>query len=639
MDERHTRRSLALAMSASTVIVFAFLWALNLNQPPALKQTLNLYLLALGAFAVALQSVFLLKGDIFDGAGRVEKGRVLAMAVVVLVVAQLATSFASYAYRQLDFLYGAQAAARTLYARLDDEADSRSDEDARAFLQKPDVQAQIAESGAFARVSVLSAADAARLSADTVYRFPLAQGVLVFHLSDEHARKVMRDTLSELLSVFAATVFLTIELMLFALKRTELADRRRAEPASEPPVRALAYVRQIAFVFYFSSRMAQSFIPVLARSLGGSFFGMTGSMRAGLPQSAETLFTCAAIFLTARLVTKRGWKLPFLAGLGLVAVGTLASALVADITAFVVARAVVGLGYGFCWMTLRNFALFGRNAREKAEGFTDLNAGLYAGINCGAVLGSVLAEKMGYAPVLLLTSAFTLLCVLLVFRMENCVYRAPRPVDPQTNSRPGLWDAKGWSLLALFVLLMIAPSCLVAGFKSTMLPIYFVDIGHGVADVGRAQLLYGLVIIYLGPFLGHVLVRYPNLLRWNYAYNALLAAGLILFGLFGGLVPAFVGVGLIALADSFGFVAQNNYFLSMDGVRRLGESRSLSYLSFLKKMAEMLGPILFALTLTPRAVLLVGLGILALVAVFWLGARMLGAGGRGRASAPGNGCA
>ena len=86
----------------------------------------------------------------------------------------------------------------------------------------------------------------------------------------------------------------------------------------------------------------------------------------------------------------------------------MATAFAGPILLFILARALTGLGYGFCWMTLRNFALFGRNEEEKSEGFSLLNAGLYAGINCGSVLGSILADKVGYQIILFLMRMFVL---------------------------------------------------------------------------------------------------------------------------------------------------------------------------------------------------------------------------------------
>lgn len=84
---------------------------------------------------------------------------------------------------------------------------------------------------------------------------------------------------------------------------------------------------------------------------------------------------------------------------------------------------------------------------------------------------------------------------------------------------------------------------------------------------------------------------------------------------------------MIALADGFGFGAQNAYFLRLPMIGRLPSSRSLSILSFIKKMAEMLGPLTFALAMGfPGGSGLLWMGIL------FLGASALAALTAGRGS-------
>lgn len=144
-------------------------------------------------------------------------------------------------------------------------------------------------------------------------------------------------------------------------------ERKQQEDRIQPT--ALSYVRQIAFVFYFASRLSSAFIPIMAKSFGETFLGMSANGAAALPQSAETLLTCAAIFITTEILTRKGWKLPFGIGLLLVALGTFLSAISPTLPVFIGARAVVGLGYGFCWMTLRNLALFGKMTASRHGAF------------------------------------------------------------------------------------------------------------------------------------------------------------------------------------------------------------------------------------------------------------------------------
>ncbi|MBO5092795.1 MAG: MFS transporter [Lachnospiraceae bacterium] len=449
---------------------------------------------------------------------------------------------------------------------------------------------------------------------------------LRFVLYDEHIEESLiqselAGTVTGLLTTLVISVFFSVEIVWLMIKLT--TEKRQGENRIKPA--ALSYVRQLAFLFYFASRLSSAFIPIMAKSFGETFLGMSESGAAGLPQSAETLLTCVAIFATTELLTRKGWKLPFGVGILLVALGTFLSALSPTLLAFIAARAVVGLGYGFCWMTLRNLALFGKDDGEQAWGFSMLNAGLYAGMNCGSSLGAILAEQFGYRSVFFMAAALTLLCSFAIIRMENAVLRKreeePEEADGQTLERERFGLRETLQAVS-FSVLMIAPSCFAASYLSYFLPLYFESIGRGVSDVGRAQLLYGVVIVYIGPKLSEFLIgKDKKLLLSNYGYNLLFSAGFLVLGCLGGTKGAFFAALCLAVADSFGFSVQNNYFLALPSVRRMGASRSLSYLSFLKKMSEMLGPTVFALALIlgyEPGVRFLGILFLAAAALFYV---------------------
>jgi len=438
------------------------------------------------------------------------------------------------------------------------------------------------------------------------------------HLEEAFIQSELNATIVSLLTALVISVFFSVEVVWLMIK--VLTEKEQGEKRIQPA--ALSYVRQIAFLFYFASRLSAAFIPIMAKSFGETLFGMSENGAAGLPQSAETLLTCVAIFVTTELLSRKGWKLPFGIGLLLVAFGTFLSAISPTLLVFIAARAVVGLGYGFCWMTLRNLALFGKDDSEQAWGFSMLNAGLYAGMNCGSSLGSILAEKFGYKNVFVMAAVLTIMCSLVIVRMENAVLK--KKELPETGGQEGkgafrfTWREKIQVLC--FAVFMIAPSCIVASYLSYFLPLYFENMGRGVSDVGRAQLLYGLIIVYIGPKLSKYLTaKDKKLIFSNLAYNLLFSAGLLLVGCFGGMEMAFVAVLCLAVADSFGFSVQNNYFLALPSVRQMGASKSLSYLSFLKKLTEMLGPTVFAMVIVlgyEAGLKLLGTVFLAAVVLF-----------------------
>lgn len=592
MQSKKIRRSLLFGSVVVIMVVLLFLWILNMNESGSVRRMLQICIAILGGAAVVTIAVFFLKGPALNVYGQVESGNIMAMMVSVLAVILLAFSFAAYSQKDQQLRYEMYGDMRQMIGRLE------TAEDSREYGQILDETVQNSPSckGAYIISSTGSmyASSGASLLAGQEdmqrYEFPmLNDGQVVFWVDESYQKGQLYDTLLELLTTFVISVFFAVEMVWSMIGQVS----RKAEPELRDRPAALYFVRQTAFLFYFASRLSAAFIPVMAKGLDGSFFRMDANMAAGMPQSAETLLTCVAIFAATELLTRKGWKLPFMAGLGLVAAGTFLSAVAGNLLVFIAARAVVGLGYGFCWMTLRNLALFGRDEKEKTWGFSMLNAGLYAGMNCGSAMGSILAERFGYRNVFFMATVLTVLCSLFIIRMENALLPKSEKVEVK-KERTSLAMSEKLRVIS-FSVLMIAPSCIVGSYTSYYLPLYYESIGRGVADVGRAQLLYGLLIVYVGPWLSAKIIDRSHDLIWaNILYNVIFSVGLLTAGLMGGLLASILAVVCLGVADSFGFGVQNNYFLAMPAIASMNPGRALSSLSFLKKITEMLGPTAYA---------------------------------------------
>ncbi len=596
--EAKKRKWLALLTFGIVLMILAFLWIINQGQPPGMRSSLDVTLAILGVCAMIALLLFIFYGDIFNPDGSMQRSQIMLILTAVICIIQLTLAFATYSYKQLDFENASLQKARGIFTSIEEKLPTNG-----FLVNSIELCEEISSVYILNEQNIVTdASDKAvlgkMLKVDplTAYRFPCGTSTIVMNIREAYQKKMTVKILLDLLTVLAASILLTIELVIFMIKFIEDRFETKEARHEKTPYRMVGYVRQIAFFFYFASRMATTFITIIAKNLGGSFLGLKGNVLAGIPQSAEFLFTCVAIFVTSIIIERKGWKLSFISGLFIVALGTLLSAFSGNIAMFILSRGIVGLGYGFCWMTLRNFALFTENDKDKTVCFAMLNAGIYAGINCGAVFGSVLADILGYVPVLILASVLTIVCTVAISRFENAVYHRTKPEGLRgmsTGKESGRYE--GLPKLIVFVALMILPSCIMGSYLGYYLPIYFTGIGKLTSDIGRSQLLYGLLIVYAGPYLVKLLNQYPSLFKWNVLYNLLFSMALLIFGLTGGYAPAILVVLALGMADSFGFVAQNNYFLNLAIVKRLGESRALSYISVIKKLAEMLGPIVFGL--------------------------------------------
>lgn len=585
-----------LSLLAGSVFVILidmfFLWILNMNEAEKIRQMLELCILILGGVAIGAIILFFIKGPILNVYGQIEIRNIMAMMISVLIIIQLAFSFVAYSQKDQELRYEMYGDMRRVIAQL--EA-CKNREQLQQVLNET-----VENSDSCEGVDITDSEGTVKyLSSDAEhifknenaeqYEFPFFEDSrIVFRINKNYRNRQVINIWLNLLTTLAISIFFSVE-MVWGMIR--IVNRKNTVSDQKPE--ALVFVRQIAFLFYFASRLSAAFIPIMAKSMNSTLFGTGSNVAAGIPQSAETLLTCVAIFAATELLTRKGWKLPFIAGLGFAAFGTLLSAVSQSLMLFIAARAIVGLGYGFCWMTLRNLALFGQDDREKTWGFSMLNAGLYAGMNCGSALGSILAERFGYRNVFFMAVMLTLLCSVFIIRMENAVLpkSGAKKEKKKSESLPVIEKLQ----ILAFAVFMIAPSCIVGSYLSYFLPLYYESIGRSISDVGRTQLLYGLLIVYMGPYLSAKIIEKSSNLMWaNFAYNAIFSVGLVVAGVLGGIWASILGVLCLGIADSFGFGVQNNYFLAFPAVESMGGEKSLSYLSFLKKITEMLGPTAYA---------------------------------------------
>jgi MFS family permease len=558
--------------------------------------------------------VFYWKGAIFEVSGKLKSGLIATVILGILIVVQVAFAFANYAYKQMQFSFVCFDKARVLFSGVNWNEKDTLDEQIGELPEEID-QVYLADAdGKLVYSRGLPAEETPSWDPLERYVFPFGSLSVGMHISHESAMSALRRNLLDLLTVLVVSLFFCFELVLILQQYIQRKVALAETGGEKRPQDALLYLRQIAFLFYFGSRMAVTFIPVLAKKL----IGAPGSdIAASIPQSAETLLTCVAIFITSEIIIRKGWKIPFVLGLLIVAGGTCMSAFAPSLVFFIAARAIAGLGYGFCWMTLRNIVLLGDDDGARAAGFALLNAGLYAGINCGSVMGAILAEAIGYANVLVIAAGLTILCVFSVMGLKNA--RIQRNAAAGASAKEARRSGSRRADVLAFLALLILPSCIVGAYSSYYLPVYAIDSGRPIADVGRAQLLYGLMIVYIAPKLSAYLrQKIGDSLGINVLYCVILAGSLILSGLVRDFSIVFLCVICIGMADGFGFGAQNNFFLAMPFVARLSSSRALSWLSFLKKMAEMLGPICFALALgfsNGTGILVMGIAFLIMAAL------------------------
>lgn len=437
-------------------------------------------------------------------------------------------------------------------------------------------------------------------------------GQLVVSLVREPWLKHLRALALDMLTMTVVAFIFMLELFLLLTRSTALPSDGPPAPRS-PDMRSGILMRPLAFFMLFAMDMSISFIPLrMAEFVPPDHPEL--DILLGLPISAEMGLTGLGVLLAGVWIQRQGTRSPLETGLLLICLGCFGSMWAAAPWQFVLARTLVGFGYGLALLTAQACTV-------RTGLLADMFAGVYAGSLCGSALGAMLAEHFGYTSVFLL-SALVLLCLLplpLIFLPGG-----HGAEDADADSRPGfrqmltlLTDRR----FVAFSLLSLVPSAMLCvGFLNYLLPVYLKGTGAAQSDIGRIYMLNCLLVIYSGPPLTRLVLRTRSPAFMVCLAGIVAAAGLLAPAVLPPLPAILLGAVLIGLATGLNIPAQSEYLLQLESARAVGIGGSMGLLDALQRVGQVLGPLGAGAVLmfmsVDRAALLLGVGLILISLLF-----------------------
>lgn len=496
-----------------------------------------------------------------------------------------------------------------------------------------------------------------------VYTQPLgaddtgSEAKLQLFLSEDFFAGKDRDILLDSITMLALSIILMVEIVIFMIILLRYQFEKKTSPAGKASF-DITIIRPLTLLIAVSVFLSGSFIPLRMKELAEPLWGLSENVILGLPVSAEMLFTGLAAVLAGSLIDSRGWRSAFLLGTVFYAVGLYFSYQAQGALTFIGARSIAGAGYGFTIMALRGFVNSRKSEKEKAEGFSSYISGLYAGFIIGVAVGAMLADRIGFARVFLVSLAFCLLAGVLIMyfigmremilntnknnpywlgafftktfvKKEVAAGRAFAQ-SLQEESRGSRGKVKGLlfflgNLPVLgFFLFALLPLTMCGMFLDYFFPVFAASQNISTSDVGRAFMLNGIAVVYLGPVLTAYTFKKMNMEKAILLSGLVVVLAFILFYYSGTVAAAFLAAILLGVSDSFGLVAQNNYFVGLKAVESVGQGLSLGYYDNIRNLGKMIGPILFGglMVMGNAGIGLVGIVTLVLLIFFCLSARL-----------------
>lgn len=426
------------------------------------------------------------------------------------------------------------------------------------------------------------------------------QGAILVHLDKKHITDRVREIVLDSITVSVIGVLFLLELVILFLiyiRKTVSGDGDSADDAQRYGI-----IRPVAFLFLFAMDLSITFIPLHMERLYEPFMGLSEDIVLGLPISVEMLFAGIFVVVAGLWMDRRGWKEPFFIGLILTGGGYAWSGLAPDMLQFIASRTLIGSGYGLALMAAEGFVVDNTGHGSRAKGITHLFAGVYAGSLCGGAAGAMLADRLGYRPVFLVSALIMALVIVAVAAIVRGPSKQPEPAAGPAREaeevqrqplRPG--RVVGFFMdrnIFASVFLSIMPSALlVVGFINYLLPIYLNRIGTSQSDIGRVLMIYNICLIYMAPLLGNAIDKARFKGRYVVLSGVVAAVGLMGFWFQGGLFMTAFAMFMLGVSSSFGFGAQNAFVLNLKVTREVGHGAAMGMTNAMERIGQVLGPL------------------------------------------------
>jgi predicted MFS family arabinose efflux permease len=432
------------------------------------------------------------------------------------------------------------------------------------------------------------------------YRIDLAEGdKFKGYFSTNTSKAILFDrlidTVADSLTLVVVSILFFVELLILIFKYIE----RESHGSRHPMVIHYGMMRPAAFIFLFGIDLSISFMPLHMEALYVPIYGLAKYTVTGLPISMEFLFVGISILISGVWLDRRGWHEPFLTGLVLAGSGILYSWLAPDAVHFIISRGIVGFGYGLSLMASQGFVITFSDWGNKTQGLAHLFAGIYAGSICGGATGAMLAEWMGYKPVFLIGALIVFSVIgYTIISMRNGMKKPEVPAAQKVIAPPKSGRVLGFltnrTVLGLIFFSSMPAAIAVIGFLYYFSPIYLNQIGTSQSTIGQILMIYGICLIYFGPFLSRYVDASQKKRIYVFLGCILGSFAFLTFQVLEGIAAAVTAVFLLGLSSSFVLAAQSAYALELKVTQQLGEGKAIGIFRSTSRIGQMLGPIVFS---------------------------------------------
>ncbi len=319
----------------------------------------------------------------------------------------------------------------------------------------------------------------------------------------------------------------------------------------------LSFVRPPLFLVIFSESMSLSFFPAYVNALYEPIPGLSPTMVIGLPISVFMLVWALSLPVAGQWSDSVGRKKAFMVGAGLTAVGLLLTAWCDNLWQLLIVRSITAVGYGVVFITAQGYVTDNTTVENRTRGMAMFLSGFFSGSLCGAAIGGILSDRIGFEATFMLSATLSLVSAIFVMQFFEAKEKDPDAPPPAVLSFSDFTTLLTDKYFLLITFLSAIPAkLLLTGFLYYAGPVYLNELGANQSSVGRILMAYGLAIVLISPLSAWLGDRLKNKSAFIMFGGGLSALALFAVYLIPGVYGMFTGVLLLGVAHGVGVSPQ-----------------------------------------------------------------------------------
>ncbi|USD99220.1 MFS transporter [Vibrio sp. SCSIO 43133] len=391
--------------------------------------------------------------------------------------------------------------------------------------------------------------------------------------TDTTAKVTSRDEISSLLA---------------KINRTTLAENTSQTSIIEH--QNYRFVRLPLFLFVFAEAASLSFFPNYVSTLVMDVSWIPLSMQASFPISLFMLVWAISLPFAGYWSDKLGRRKALIIGGLVITVGMVSTSLCNTLSAMLLSRTITALGYGLVFISAQGFVSDYTDNSNRTKGMATFLSSFFSGSLCGAAIGGLLADRIGYSGTFFLASGISIVGVLLVWRFFEQGDNNQSSVPIKLSDFSDLLSNKHFALISFCS--AIPAKVVLTGFLYYLCPVYLQHLGESNAMSGRILMIYGLAIVVISPLTAIWIDRFKNKLVFVVIGGLLSSFALLNIYYFNGTLGLLVVVLVVGIAHSIGISPQIPLVMSLMKVSTSERGKAIGIFRLTERIGNVTGPIL-----------------------------------------------